>query len=109
MRKNLVVAKPIYEIVKDLQDAGFIAYIVGGAIRDLMLGREPKDYDLSTSATPEEIRAVFGRRRARIIGRRFRLVHVHCGQEIIEISTFRRSPDSTGQGAKRRKQKISTN
>ncbi len=97
MRDNLVVSKPIYNIVKKLQDGGFAAYIVGGAIRDLMLEREPKDYDISTSATPEEIRAVFGRRSARIIGKRFRLVHVRVGREIIEISTFRRSPDSTGQ------------
>ncbi|MBU8902229.1 MAG: polynucleotide adenylyltransferase PcnB [Victivallales bacterium] len=106
MRKNLVVAEAIYDIVKNLQDNGFVAYVVGGAIRDLMLERKPKDYDLSTSATPEEIRAVFGRRRARIIGKRFRLVHVRCGQEIIEISTFRRNPDSTGQSAKKRQNKL---
>jgi poly(A) polymerase len=105
MRDNLVVAKPIHEIVRKLQDGGFAAYIVGGAIRDLMLGREPKDYDISTSATPEEIRTVFGRRQARIIGKRFRLVHVRCGQEIIEISTFRRNPDSTGQIADKIRQK----
>ena len=105
MRDNLVVAKPIHEIVRKLQDGGFAAYIVGGAIRDLMLGREPKDYDISTSATPEEIRAIFGRRQARIIGKRFRLVHVRCGQEIIEISTFRRNPDSTGQRADKIRQK----
>jgi len=105
MRDNLVVAKPIHEIVRKLQDGGFAAYIVGGAIRDLMLGREPKDYDISTSATPEEIRTVFGRRQARIIGKRFRLVHVRCGQDIIEISTFRRNPDSTGQIADKIRQK----
>ena len=97
MRDNLVVSNPIFEIVKKLQDAGFITYIVGGAIRDLMLGREPKDYDISTSATPEEVRAVFGKRRARIIGKRFRLVHLRLGQDIIEISTFRRTPETTGQ------------
>ncbi|MDD5698746.1 MAG: polynucleotide adenylyltransferase PcnB [Victivallaceae bacterium] len=97
MRDKLVVSKPIYELVRQLKNAGYIAYIVGGAIRDLMLGREPKDYDISTSATPEEIRAVFGRRNARIIGKRFQLVHVRMGPDIIEISTFRRSPESTGQ------------
>ena len=97
MRDNLVVSEHIHNIVGKLQEGGFAAYIVGGAIRDLMLGREPKDYDISTSATPEEIRAVFGRRNARIIGKRFRLVHVSVGKEIIEVSTFRRNPDSTGQ------------
>jgi len=105
MRDNLIVAEPIRQLVKKLQDGGFAAYIVGGAIRDMMLGREPKDYDISTSATPEEIRAVFGRRQARIIGKRFRLVHVRCGRDIIEVSTFRRNPDDTGQiaGKSRRK------
>ncbi|MFA7184104.1 MAG: polynucleotide adenylyltransferase PcnB [Victivallales bacterium] len=97
MRDHLAASPYIHELVKKLQDSGFTTYIVGGAIRDLMLGRDPKDYDISTSATPEEVRAVFGRRRARIIGKRFRLVHVSCGEEIIEVSTFRRSPDSTGQ------------
>ena len=110
MRDNLVVAKPIYEIVRKLQDAGFTTYIVGGAIRDLMLGREPKDYDISTSATPEEVRMVFGRRQARIIGKRFRLVHVRCGNDIIEISTFRRNPDDTGQiAAKHKNQPVPEN
>ena len=63
------------------------ARLVGGAVRDLMLGLEPKDFDLATSATPEEVRATF--RRSRIIGRRFRLVHVMIGAETIEVSTFR--------------------
>ena len=105
MRDNLVVSEPICNIVKKLQDSGFTTYIVGGAIRDLMLGREPKDYDISTSASPEEVRTVFGRRNARIIGKRFRLVHVRCGHDIIEISTFRRNPDSTGQRADKIRQK----
>ncbi|MDD4816401.1 MAG: polynucleotide adenylyltransferase PcnB [Victivallaceae bacterium] len=87
----------IREIVKKLQDAGYEAYIVGGAVRDLLLDRTPKDYDISTAATPQEIRNVFGRRQARIIGKRFRLVHLHVGREIIEISTFRRRPDSQGE------------
>ncbi len=67
--------------------AGYEAYIVGGAVRDLIMGIEPKDFDVATNATPEEIRPLF--RRARIIGRRFQLVHVVFGQEIIETSTFR--------------------
>ena len=70
-----------------LQDAGFDAFVVGGAVRDLLLHRHPKDFDVATSATPEEVRNVF--RRSRIIGRRFRIVHVLFGQETIEVSTFR--------------------
>ena len=70
-----------------LQEAGYKAFVVGGAVRDLLLDVEPKDFDLATDATPEEVRAVF--RRSRIIGRRFRLVHVMCGAETVEVSTFR--------------------
>ena len=58
----------------------------------MLLGRTPKDYDISTSATPEEVRGVFGRRIARIIGKRFRLVHVQYGGELFEVSTFRKAP-----------------
>lgn len=72
-----------------LQKAGFDAYIVGGAVRDLLLDRIPKDFDVATNATPEEVNRVF--RRSRIIGRRFRLVHVMFGDETIEVSTFRGS------------------
>ncbi|MDR0588052.1 MAG: polynucleotide adenylyltransferase PcnB [Burkholderiales bacterium] len=74
-------------VVRRLQDAGFQAFVVGGAVRDLLLARRPKDFDVATNATPEEIRPLF--RRAFIIGRRFRLVHVHIGHEVIEVSTFR--------------------
>lgn len=70
-----------------LQKAGFEAFIVGGAVRDLLLNYKPKDFDIATNATPEEVSRVF--RRSRIIGRRFRLVHVLWGQETIEVSTFR--------------------
>ncbi len=79
-------------LVRHLVEAGHEAYIVGGAIRDLLLGASPKDYDIVTSATPEEIRRVFGRRRCHIIGRRFRLVHVYANGDLYEISTFRRIP-----------------
>jgi poly(A) polymerase len=89
--KNKIDSHIIY-IIGRLQKAGFETYLVGGAIRDLMLQREPKDYDISTAATPEEVRDVFGRRYARIIGKRFRLVHYYHGHEIIEISTFRQAP-----------------
>ena len=72
---------------EDLQRAGHAAFVVGGAVRDLLLGRKPKDFDVATSATPEEVRGVF--RRSRIIGRRFQIVHVLCGAETVETSTFR--------------------
>ncbi|MHB9118493.1 MAG: polynucleotide adenylyltransferase PcnB [Burkholderiales bacterium] len=70
-----------------LQQAGYAAFVVGGAVRDLLMGKTPKDFDVATNATPEEVRNLF--RRSRIIGRRFRLVHVMCGSETIEVSTFR--------------------
>lgn len=80
------------KIALNLQQAGFSAYLVGGAVRDLLLGLVPKDFDVATNATPEEVHKIF--RRSRIIGRRFRLVHVMCGAETVEVSTFRGpSPD----------------
>lgn len=82
----------VTDIIRRLQEAGFEAYIVGGAVRDILLSRPPKDYDLTTSATPEEIRIVFGRRQSVIIGKRFRLVHLRMGNRIIEVSTFRKTP-----------------
>jgi poly(A) polymerase len=78
-----------HKTIEGLQKAGFEAYIVGGAVRDLLLKRIPKDFDVATNATPEEVNRVF--RRSRIIGRRFRLVHVLFGDETIEVSTFRGS------------------
>lgn len=72
-----------------LHKAGFEAYIVGGAVRDLLLNRVPKDFDVATDATPEEVNRIF--RRSRLIGKRFRLVHVLFGDETIEVSTFRGS------------------
>ena len=74
-------------VVRTLQQAGFEAYIVGGAVRDLLLGLKPKDFDVATNATPEQVKPLF--RRAFLIGRRFRIVHVMFGREIIEVSTFR--------------------
>jgi poly(A) polymerase len=73
--------------VEGLQAAGYKAYVVGGAVRDLLLGISPKDYDVATNATPEQVKRCF--RRARIIGRRFQIVHVQMGAEIIEVTTFR--------------------
>ncbi len=98
---KLEIDKNIIRVVKQLQDAGFETYIVGGAVRDALIGRKPKDYDISTAATPEEVRSVFGRKWARIIGRRFRLVHLRCGKEIVEISTFRKKPSAKNKGDKR--------
>jgi poly(A) polymerase len=70
-----------------LQKAGFKAYVVGGGVRDLLLGLKPKDFDVATDATPEQVTALF--RRSRLIGRRFQIVHVMYGRETIEVSTFR--------------------
>src|SRR5215510_11702395 len=75
------------EATRKLQQAGFKAFVVGGAVRDLMLGIAPKAFDLATDATPEQVKPLF--RRAFIIGRRFRLVHVLAGPETVEVSTFR--------------------
>ncbi len=75
------------KVLYQLQKAGFDAYLVGGCVRDLLLGREPKDFDVATNADPEQVRKVF--RNCRIIGRRFRLAHVHFGHEVIEVATFR--------------------
>lgn len=74
-------------VVDKLLEAGYEAYIVGGCVRDLLLGKEPKDFDVATSATPEQVTRLF--RRSRIIGRRFRIVHVQDRREIIEVTTFR--------------------
>jgi len=83
-------------VVRTLQERGFEAYIVGGAVRDLLVGLKPKDFDVATNATPEEVKACF--RRAFIIGRRFRIVHVVYGRgrehDVIEVSTFRAHLDS---------------
>lgn len=86
------------KVLNRLNDAGHQAYIVGGGVRDLLLGYEPKDFDVATSATPEEVRRLF--RNCRLIGRRFRLAHVLFGREIIEVATFRGSSDD-GSGDRR--------
>ena len=85
-------------VVTTLQEAGYEAYVVGGAVRDLLLGLRPKDFDVATNATPEQVKSLF--RRAFIIGRRFRIVHVVYGRgrehEVIEVSTFRAYMDNAG-------------
>ncbi|NVI06456.1 polynucleotide adenylyltransferase PcnB [Paraburkholderia youngii] len=82
-----LISRNAIRVTEGLQQAGFRAFIVGGAVRDLLLGVKPKDFDVATDATPEQVQKLF--RRARIIGRRFQIVHVQFGQEIIETSTFR--------------------
>lgn len=79
-----------------LREAGFGAFLVGGAVRDLLLGRHPKDFDVATDATPEQVRQLF--RNCRLIGRRFRLAHVVFGREIIEVATFRANSDDGSGG-----------
>lgn len=84
------------KVVRKLLAAGYEAYLVGGCVRDLYLNRKPKDFDVATSARPEQIRRVF--RNSRIIGRRFKLAHVFFGPKIIETSTFRSSPSEDESG-----------
>jgi poly(A) polymerase len=80
-----------------LREGGFAAYLVGGAVRDLLIGGHPKDFDVATSATPEQVKALF--RNCRLIGRRFRLAHVVYGREVIEVATFRSNEDD-GSGSR---------
>jgi poly(A) polymerase len=79
-------------VVEGLQERGHQAFVVGGAVRDLMIGARPKDFDVATNATPAQVKDCF--RRARLIGRRFQIVHVYMGSEVIEVTTFR-GPQST--------------
>lgn len=81
------ISENALKVLYRLQHEGYEAYLVGGCVRDLLLGREPKDFDVATNADPDQVRKVF--RNCRLIGRRFRLAHVHFGREIIEVATFR--------------------
>ena len=85
-----LISKSALNTLKILKKNNFEAFIVGGAIRDILMGVNPKDFDIATNATPEEVRLIF--KQSRIIGRRFKLVHVIYGREIIEVSTFRARP-----------------
>src|SRR5699024_1169282 len=82
-----IISRPALDVLYGLKEAGYEAYLVGGCLRDALTGTTPKDFDVVTNAKPEEIQRTF--RRARIIGRRFRLVHVYFGREAIEVATFR--------------------
>ena len=81
------ISRNAVKVLYRLKDAGYQAFIVGGGVRDLLLNRQPKDFDIATNASPEQVRALFGN--ARLIGRRFRLVHVRFRDEIVEVATFR--------------------
>ncbi len=81
------ISQEALRVLYGLKEAGYVSYIAGGGVRDLLLGRKPKDFDVVTDATPNEVRRVF--RNCRLIGRRFRLAHVFFGQKIIEVATFR--------------------
>ena len=89
-RKN--ISDSALKVMSRLRSGGFQAFLVGGAVRDLLLGNRPKDFDIATDATPEAVRELF--RNSRIIGRRFRIVHVRYGREIIEVTTFRGHHDN---------------
>jgi len=90
-------------VVQELQEAGYEAYLVGGSVRDLILGKIPKDFDVATDATPEQVQDVFPR--CRLIGRRFRLAHVRKGGTLIEVATFRGQADP-GEADEDRKGRI---
>ena len=93
-RKN--ISKAALRVLYRLNEVGYTAYLVGGAVRDLLLGLHPKDFDIATSATPDEVKKLF--RNCRLIGRRFRLAHVVFGPEIIEVATFRGLGEEGAEG-----------
>lgn len=86
------ISQNALNVLYTLKDAGFEAYLVGGCVRDLLLGHEPKDFDVATNALPEQVHSLF--RRSRLIGRRFKLVHVRYGRDVIEVATFRAPPEA---------------
>jgi poly(A) polymerase len=85
------ISQNALNVLYTLKDAGYEAYLVGGCVRDLLLGHEPKDFDVATNALPEQVHSLF--RRSRLIGRRFKLVHVRFGRDVIEVATFRAPPE----------------
>ncbi|MEL0035858.1 MAG: polynucleotide adenylyltransferase PcnB, partial [Gammaproteobacteria bacterium] len=84
--RNQISANAL-KVLYRLNNSGFRACLVGGAVRDLLLGVQPKDFDIATDAKPEEVKSLF--KNSRLIGRRFRLAHILYGREIIEVATFR--------------------
>lgn len=95
------ISRNAIKVTQTLQQAGFAAFVVGGAIRDSLLGEKPKDFDVATSATPEQCRRLF--KNARIIGRRFQIVHVRFGREVIEVTTFRANHEAKASSPKQNK------
>jgi len=92
-RRN--ISPSALKVMNRLNQSGFEGYLVGGGVRDLLLDSSPKDFDVSTNATPEQVKTLF--RNSRIIGRRFKIVHVRFGQEIIEVTTFRGQNSESSQ------------
>jgi poly(A) polymerase len=90
------ISESSLKVLYRLRKAGYDGYLVGGCVRDMLLGREPKDFDVATNAEPEEVRRVF--RNCRLIGRRFRLAHVFFGEHIVEVATFRASSGEDADG-----------
>ena len=97
MINNKKISKFAISIVRDLQEKNFQAFLVGGCVRDLLCGIEPKDFDIATNATPEQIRKIF--KASRIIGKRFKLVHIYNRSDLIEVATFRSGDDRTNDGS----------
>lgn len=96
------ISQAALNVLDGLYEAGYEAYLVGGAVRDMLIGLTPKDFDVATNATPEQVKQVFPK--ARLIGRRFRLAHVRFGREVIEVSTFRaqsQGDDANQQGERK--------
>jgi poly(A) polymerase len=90
------ISRSALKVLYQLHGAGYQAFLVGGGVRDVLLGRSPKDFDVVTNARPEQIKTLFARN-CHLIGRRFPLAHVHFGGEVIEVATFRASPDKDGK------------
>ncbi|MBN2370802.1 MAG: polynucleotide adenylyltransferase PcnB [Vicinamibacteria bacterium] len=92
-RKN--IDNDALKVLYRLKNRGFVAYLVGGGVRDLLLGRTPKDFDIATSAHPQQVKRLF--RNSVVIGRRFRLCHIRFGNKVVEVSTFRRQAEAEGK------------
>ena len=90
-----LISRHAMTVLKGLRQKGYDSYLVGGCVRDMLLGLEPKDFDVATNASPEQVRQAF--RNGRIIGRRFKIVHVRYGREVIEVTTYRGAPAETHQ------------
>jgi poly(A) polymerase len=89
LNKSLI-SRHAMTVLNGLRKKGYDGYLVGGCVRDMLLGLEPKDFDVATNASPEQVRQAF--RNGRIIGRRFKIVHVRFGREVIEVTTYRGAP-----------------